>query len=119
MGQTKQFLIPQETSCATRISVPKIWLQIALSGIPLQQKRVYMSTRAIIIGSVLIFIGALMALGGILKSDFAPIRLLRARAELCWGEYANQYLAGCGIMVVIFGVLFATGVIPERKEYED
>lgn len=65
----------------------------------------------IAIGIIIIVIGALIGLGGVTKSEVLPIRMFAARAEVCWGDNKYSALAGYGALMMVFGVLFAAGVL--------
>lgn len=59
-------------------------------------------------------IGVALFVGGYLKSEFVLYRLLVARSKLLWGEKVHKFHQVAGLMVVVFGVLLALGIIPMK-----
>ena len=62
-------------------------------------------------GIPLTIIGLLMFLGGITKSDFIAYRLIADRPRMLWGNHVHSFFVVAGLMVAVFGVLVALGVI--------
>ena len=62
-------------------------------------------------GIVIAMIGLLMFLGGLTKSEFVVYRLLAARTRLLWGDNVHTFYIAAGLIVAIFGVLVAMGII--------
>ena len=59
-------------------------------------------------------IGLALFVGGYLKSEFVLYRLLVARSKLLWGEKVHKFHQVAGLMVLVFGVLLALGIIPMK-----
>ena len=68
----------------------------------------------IVWGCLTAAIGLTMFVGGCLKSEFILYRLLVARSKLLWGKHVHKFYQVAGIMVLVFGILLALGVIPMR-----
>jgi uncharacterized membrane protein YphA (DoxX/SURF4 family) len=66
----------------------------------------------IVWGVLMILIGGFLAISGIMKSDFVIYRLLTARSRLLWGagDGVHYFYIIVGILIIVFGVLFLTGV---------
>ena len=64
-------------------------------------------------GSLMALIGLLMLVAGTAKSTFIVYRLLVARSRILWGEgdAVHRFYQVSGLILVIFGVLWATGLI--------
>lgn len=60
-----------------------------------------------------------MFVGGLTKSEFIIYRLLVARSKAMWGENVHKFHQVAGIMVVVFGILLALGVIPMRQKHTE
>ena len=56
-------------------------------------------------GILVVVIGLLMALGGMMRSDFAPYRLLVARSRGLWGERVHAFYIVAGLSMTIFGAV--------------
>jgi hypothetical protein len=59
-------------------------------------------------------IGLALFIGGYLKSEFVLYRLLVARSRLLWGERVHKFHQVAGLMVLLFGILLALGIIPMK-----
>ena len=62
-------------------------------------------------GCLIAAVGLFLAVSGRMKSQFIVYRLLVARSEILWGERVHGFYQVAGILVIVFGILFATGVI--------
>lgn len=62
-------------------------------------------------GIVMVAIGMLMFLGGLTKSEFVVYRLLAARTRLLWGDNVHTFYMAAGLIVAVFGILVALGVL--------
>jgi len=62
-------------------------------------------------GCLIAAVGFFMFISGTTKSQFVIYRLLVARSKILWGERVHGFYQVAGIMVLIFGALFAIGVI--------
>lgn len=62
-------------------------------------------------GCLIAAVGLFMFISGTTKSQFVIYRLLVARSKILWGERVHGFYQVAGIMVLIFGALFAIGVI--------
>lgn len=62
-------------------------------------------------GCLIAAVGLFMFVSGTTKSDFIVYRLLVARSKILWGERVHSFYQAVGVIVVIFGVLFAAGLI--------
>ncbi len=65
-------------------------------------------------GCLTAVIGLALFVGGYLKSEFILYRLLVARSKLLWGEHVHRFHQVAGLMVTVFGILLALGIIPMR-----
>ncbi|MFY9253276.1 MAG: hypothetical protein WAO83_07465 [Fuerstiella sp.] len=67
----------------------------------------------VIWGSLMAVIGLLMLVAGTAKSEFIVYRLLVARSRILWGEgdAVHRFYQLSGLIVMILGVLLATGLI--------
>jgi hypothetical protein len=71
------------------------------------------SSEQIAIGAAVIVIGLFMLWGGATKSNFAPYRFLAARPAVCCGkEHAHRAMVAFGSLMVVFGSINASGMIP-------
>lgn len=59
-------------------------------------------------------IGLALSVGGYLKSEFILYRVLVARSRLLWGDNVHKFHLVAGLLVVVFGVLLALGIIPMK-----
>ncbi len=71
-------------------------------------------TMHILWGCLTAVIGLALFVGGYLKSEFILYRLLVARSKLLWGEHVHRFHQVAGLMVTVFGILLALGIIPMR-----
>ena len=55
--------------------------------------------------------GLFMFLCGTLQSDFIIYRLLVARSRILWGEHVHRFYQAVGIIVLIAGLLVASGLL--------
>jgi len=62
-------------------------------------------------GTIIAVIGLLMFLGGLTKSNFILYKLMVKRSEMLWKENVHNFYIGAGLLVTLFGVLFALGII--------
>ena len=62
-------------------------------------------------GCLIAAVGLFMFISGTTKNQFVIYRLLVARSKILWGERVHGFYQVAGIMVLIFGALFAIGVI--------
>jgi len=62
-------------------------------------------------GVFIIIVGALMLIGGTLKSDFVVYRLLVARSKMIWGDKVHTFYQVAGLLVMFFGILLFTGIL--------
>ncbi len=65
---------------------------------------------ALMWGLIMISIGALMCLGGTLKSQNALYQLLVRRSEILWGGHTYRFHQVSGVLIMLFGVAMAVGV---------
>ena len=74
----------------------------------------------VIVGGVVIGIGVLVLIGNLLKSENILYRMLKARASICAGEdNARVCISVQFTLMIIFGVLLLTGVIPMKGNKGD
>jgi len=59
-------------------------------------------------------IGMALFVGAYRKSEFVLYRLLVARSKLLWGEHVHRFHQVAGLMVTVFGILLALGIVPMR-----
>ena len=59
-------------------------------------------------------VGMVMFMGGRTKSEFFLYRLFVGRSKILWGKHVHTFHQVGGIMVAIFGLLIAFGVIPMK-----
>ena len=62
-------------------------------------------------GCLVAALGLFLLASGTTRSDFIVYRLLVARSKITWGERVHGFYQVAGILVFVFGVLFAVGVI--------
>ena len=67
-------------------------------------------------GLLMATIGLLMLVAGTAKSKFIVYRLMVARSRILWGEgdAVHRFYQVSGLIVMILGVLWATGLIWSR-----
>lgn len=63
-------------------------------------------------GCVTASVGLFLFICGRLKSEFVIYRLLVARSKILWGEKVHVFHQVAGVMVMVFGILLASGYIP-------
>ena len=64
-------------------------------------------------GILMAAIGLFMLVCGTLKSEFMIYRLMVQRSRVIWGQgnAVHHFYQACGLIVVILGTLWASGVI--------
>jgi hypothetical protein len=62
-------------------------------------------------GILIVLAGLFLTISGTLKSNFIIYRLLVYRSKILLGEHVHRFHQIVGIIVIIFGVLFALGYI--------
>ncbi|MFC2079377.1 hypothetical protein ACFLSZ_05315 [Candidatus Bipolaricaulota bacterium] len=62
-------------------------------------------------GCLIAAVGLFMLFSGITKSNFIVYRLMVARSRVFWGEKVHVFYQIAGLLVIIFGVVFALGWI--------
>ncbi len=62
-------------------------------------------------GCLIAAIGVFFLVSGTLESEFIIYKLLVARSERIWGERVHRFYQVAGVVVIVFGVLVALGVI--------
>jgi len=62
-------------------------------------------------GCLIIAAGLFLLICSMLKSNFIIYRLMVARSKMLWKENVHRFYQIAGIMVIIFGVLVALGII--------
>ena len=62
-------------------------------------------------GMVVAAIGLLMFIGGFTKSKFILYRVLAARSRGFWGDHVHSFYVVVGLLMMLFGVLVALGII--------
>jgi uncharacterized membrane protein len=62
-------------------------------------------------GSLIAAVGLFMLICGITKTNFIVYRLMVARSRVLWGEKVHVFYQIAGLLVIIFGTLFALGRI--------
>jgi len=62
-------------------------------------------------GCLIIAAGLFLLICSTLKSNFIIYRLIVARSKMLWKENVHRFHQIAGIMVIIFGVLVALGII--------
>lgn len=65
----------------------------------------------IIWGIIIVVIGLFLGISGLMKSDFVVYRILASRSKLLWKDNVHTFYVVVGVMLIIFGILVATGVI--------
>lgn len=65
----------------------------------------------IFLGTLMAIIGLLMLFCGIVKSEFVVYRLLVARSRILWGDAVHRFYQISGLVVMVLGILWASGVI--------
>ena len=62
-------------------------------------------------GGLLIAVGIFFFVSALRKSEFIVYRILTARSRVLWGEKVHGFYTVVGVLVVVFGVLVAVGVV--------
>ena len=62
-------------------------------------------------GCLIAAVGLFLFVSGTMRSEFIVYRLLVARSKILWGGRVDGFHQVAGILVVVFGVLFAVGAI--------
>lgn len=62
-------------------------------------------------GILICFIGLFFSICGFTKSEFVVYKVLTARSRILWKENVHTFYAVIGIIIVVFGILVAAGVI--------
>ena len=62
-------------------------------------------------GCLIAVVGVFLFVSGTTKSEFVVYRLLVARSRILWGERVHGFYQVAGILVDVFGCLFAVGVV--------
>jgi len=66
-------------------------------------------------GCLIAAVGLFLLASGALKSQFIIYRLFVAQSKILWVERVHGFYQVPGLLVIIFGVLFAGGVIGECR----
>jgi hypothetical protein len=56
-------------------------------------------------------IGASLVYWGTTESHFVVYRLLAARSKILWGDRVHRFYQVVGVILVVLGLLWASGVI--------
>jgi hypothetical protein len=67
-------------------------------------------TMHVVWGLIMAAIGLFMAVCSFTKSDFVVYRLLCARSRILWGDAVHRFYQVVGIVLIVLGVLWASGV---------
>ena len=62
-------------------------------------------------GGLIVAVGIFLFVSAVRKSELIVYRLLVARSRILWKEHVHQFYKVVGVLVVVFGVLVALGVI--------
>lgn len=62
-------------------------------------------------GVLMAAIGVLFLYWGSTESDFGVYRAIAARSRILWGERVHRFYQVVGAILVVLGLLWATGVI--------
>ena len=62
-------------------------------------------------GCLIAAVGLFLFVSGTTRSEFVVYRLLVARSKLLWDEPVHGFHQVSGVLVFVFGVLLAVGVI--------
>ena len=72
------------------------------------------SSKQIGIGAAIIVVGLFMLWGGATRSEFALYRCLAARPAVCFGEERkHKAMTAFGLLLIVFGSVNASGLLPE------
>jgi hypothetical protein len=66
-------------------------------------------------GISMALVGVFLLVSATLRSDFVVYRLLAARSSLLWGERVHRFYQGVGAILVVLGLLWASGIIWAAK----
>ena len=69
-------------------------------------------------GNLIIAVGLFMVVCAILRSQFVIYRLMVARSKILWGEKVHRFHQVAGILVIVFGVSVAFGLVDWSKREE-
>ena len=61
-------------------------------------------------GILIIIAGLFLLIYGSVKSNFIIYRLLVYRSRILWGDNVHRFHQVAGVMVIIFGILLASGL---------
>ena len=62
-------------------------------------------------GGLIVAVGIFMFVSAVTKSEFVVYKLLTARSRILWKEHVHKFYIVVGLLVVVFGILVAFGVI--------
>ncbi len=62
-------------------------------------------------GGLIAAVGIFLFVSAVRQSEFIVYRLLVARSRILWKENVHKFYTVVGVMVVVFGVLVALGVV--------
>ena len=62
-------------------------------------------------GTLMALIGLFLCMSATLRTDFIVYQLLVARSQLLWGSHVHLFHQFSGAVLIILGLLWATGVI--------
>jgi hypothetical protein len=62
-------------------------------------------------GCLIAAVGLFLFVSGTTRGKSVVYRLLVARSKILWGERVHGFYQVAGVLVVVFGILFAVGVI--------
>lgn len=65
----------------------------------------------ILVGIILVVVGLLFTVWGWTESQFPLYRLLAARSRILWKDHVHQFYRVVGVVMVVFGLLVALGLI--------
>ena len=66
-------------------------------------------------GILMALVGVFLLVSATLRSDFVVYRLLAARSRLLWGERVHRFYQVVGAILVVLGLLWASGIIWAAK----
>ncbi len=66
---------------------------------------------AILWGTVMALLGLFLLVSATLQTNFVLYQLLVARSQLLWGNHVHLFYQVIGAILVILGLLWASGVI--------
>ncbi len=62
-------------------------------------------------GGLIVAVGIYLFVSAVMKSEFIVYKLLTARSRILWKEHVHKFYTVAGVLVVVFGILVALGVI--------